>query len=443
MGLVVVLDEDQIGCVLLGKQEGILAGSSVRGTGQVLDVPVGDELLGRVVDPLGLPLDGGPKIEARHHLPIERPAPGITQRQPVTEPLHTGITAIDAMPARTGQRELIIGDRFTGKTAIAVDAILSQNSTDVICIYAAIGQRASSVSQAVAAIRERGPKSRTICVVAASDAAAGLQWMAPYAACAMAEYFSERGGHVLLVLDDLTKHAQIHRQVALLLRQPPGTRGLSRRCLLFAFATARTGGEDVDGAWGGSLTTLPIAETLAGNLSSYIPTNLISITDGQIFLEPRLFNEGQKPAIDRQERVSVGGKTQLAVMRKVSEKLRLGYAVSGTGGFTRFGGAMDERTQKVIERGRRVRAALLSRSFSLFQRRIRLRFAGQSTTDCLMGCRPCGWAVSRRAGDAFGRRTQALAVRIEQGSVLSGARTKTAGRGAAGGAFAGQCQRGQ
>ena len=208
LGMVVVLDEDQIGCVLLGRQDGIAAGSPVRGSGQVMEVPVGDSLLGRVVDPLGQPLDGGPAIQSSSHLPIERAAPSITERQPVTEPLHTGITAIDAMlPLGRGQRELIIGDRFTGKTAIAVDTIISQSTSDVICVYAAIGQRSSSVAQAVQAIRERGPKARTICVVAASDAAAGLQWLAPYAACSMAEYFSDRGRHVLLVLDDLTKHA--------------------------------------------------------------------------------------------------------------------------------------------------------------------------------------------------------------------------------------------
>lgn len=423
MGLVVVLDEDQIGCVLLGKQEGILAGSSVRGTGQVLDVPVGDELLGRVVDPLGLPLDGGPKIEARHHLPIERPAPGITQRQPVTEPLHTGITAIDAMlPLGRGQRELIIGDRFTGKTAIAVDAILSQNSTDVICIYAAIGQRTSSVSQAVAAMRERGPKSRTICVVAASDAAAGLQWMAPYAACAMAEYFSERGGHVLLVLDDLTKHAQIHRQVALLLRQPPGREAYPGDVFYLHSRLLERAAKMSTERGGGSLTTLPIAETLAGNLSSYIPTNLISITDGQIFLEPRLFNEGQKPAIDVGKSVSrVGGKTQLAVMRKVSEKLRLGYAqFLELEVFTRFGGAMDERTQKVIERGRRVRAALLQPQFQPLSTAHQVALLQAIDDGLLDGLPTSAVGLYRDAlGTLLAEEHKLLAVRIEQGSVLS------------------------
>lgn len=366
LGMVVVLDEDQIGCVLLGRQDGITAGSPVRGSGQVMEVPVGDALLGRVVDPLGQPLDGGPAIQTSSHLPIERAAPSITERQPVTEPLHTGITAIDAMlPLGRGQRELIIGDRFTGKTAIAVDTIISQSTSDVICVYAAIGQRSSSVAQAVQAIRERGPKARTICVVAASDAAAGLQWLAPYAACSMAEYFSDRGQHVLLVLDDLTKHAQIHRQVALLLRQPPGREAYPGDIFYLHSRLLERAARLSNERGGGSLTTLPIAETLAGNLSSYIPTNLISITDGQIFLEPRLWSEGQKPAIDVGKSVSrVGGKTQLPVLRRVSESLRLGYAqFLELEVFTRFGGAIDQRTQKVIDRGRRVRAALLQPQF--------------------------------------------------------------------------------
>ncbi len=423
LGLVVVLDEDQLGCVLLGKQDGILAGSPVRGTGQVLEVPVGDELLSRVVDPLGQPLDGGPAIEVRSRLPIERPAPGITQRQPVTEPLHTGITAIDAMlPLGRGQRELIIGDRFTGKTAIAIDAILSQKNTDVICIYAAIGQRSSSVSQAVAAIRERGPKQRTICVVAASDSAAGLQWMAPYAACSMAEHFSERGGHVLLILDDLTKHAQIHRQVALLLRQPPGREAYPGDVFyLHSRLLERAAKLSVERG-GGSLTTLPIAETLAGNLSSYIPTNLISITDGQIFLEPRLFNEGQKPAIDVGKSVSrVGGKTQLQVMRKVSEKLRLGYAqFLELEIFTRFGGAMDERTQKVIERGRRVRAALLQPQFQPLSTAHQVAIL-QALDDGLLDGLPLA-AIGRYRdvlGELLDGEHRAIALRIEQGQALS------------------------
>lgn len=423
LGTVVVLDEDQLGCVLLGRQDGIAAGSVVCGTGQVMAVPVGEALLGRVVDPLGQPLDGGPAIQASGSLPIERAAPGITERQPVTEPLHTGITAIDAMlPLGRGQRELIIGDRFTGKTAIAIDAIISQNDSDVICIYAAIGQRSSSVGQAIESIRERGPRARTICVVAASDSAAGLQWLAPYAACSMAEYFSDRGGHVLLILDDLTKHAQIHRQVSLLLRQPPGREAypgdvfyLHSRLLERAARLSKERG-------GGSLTTLPIAETLAGNLSSYIPTNLISITDGQIFLEPRLFHEGQKPAIDVGKSVSrVGGKTQQPILRKVSESLRLGYAqFLELEVFTRFGGAIDERTQKVIERGRRVRAALQQPQFQPLSTAHQVLLLQALELGLLDGLAvPTVGAFREALRQLVGGELGQLARRIEQGSPLS------------------------
>ena len=423
LGMVVVLDEDQIGCVLLGRQDGITAGSPVRGSGQVMEVPVGDALLGRVVDPLGQPLDGGPAIQTSSHLPIERAAPSITERQPVTEPLHTGITAIDAMlPLGRGQRELIIGDRFTGKTAIAVDTIISQNASDVICVYAAIGQRSSSVAQAVQAIRERGPKARTICVVAASDAAAGLQWLAPYAACSMAEYFSDRGRHVLLVLDDLTKHAQIHRQVALLLRQPPGREAYPGDVFYLHSRLLERAARLSNERGGGSLTTLPIAETLAGNLSSYIPTNLISITDGQIFLEPRLWSEGQKPAIDVGKSVSrVGGKTQLPVLRRVSESLRLGYAqFLELEVFTRFGGAIDQRTQKVIDRGRRVRAALLQPQFQPLSTAHQVALL-QSIEDGLLDGAEV--AMVGRFRDAVLKlltgELAMLALRIEQGAVLT------------------------
>jgi F-type H+-transporting ATPase subunit alpha len=427
-GLAVTLDEDLVGCVLLGKQDGIWAGSLVRGTGQVLQVPVGEALLGRVVDPLGQPLDQGPAPTTQEMLPIERPAPGVTHRQPVTEPLHTGTTAIDAMlPLGRGQRELIIGDRFTGKTAIAIDAVLSQLNTDVVCIYAAIGQRASAVNEAVAAILEKGPKERCLCVVAASDAAAGLQWIAPYAACAMAEYFMERGGHALLILDDLTKHAQIHRQIGLLLRKPPGREAYPGDVFYLHSRLLERAAKLSTERGGGSLTALPIAETLAGNLSSYIPTNLISITDGQIFLEPRLFHEGQKPAIDVGKSVSrVGGKTQIPVLRKVSETLRLSYAqFLELEVFTRFGGVTDEKTQKIIDRGKRVRAALLQPQFqplSTAHQVALLRAIEQGALDEL----PVSSVPLFR--DVLGKRLQtdqeSLATRIENGQLLTDAEEK-------------------
>ncbi len=362
VGLAVQLDRNQVGCVLLGPQQGVLAGSRLRGTQAVVEVPVGEALLGRTVDPLGQPLDERGPIDTAHRARIERPAPPLVDREPVTQPLLTGLTAIDAMlPLGRGQRELIIGDHYTGKSAIAIDTIINQRHSDVICIYAAIGQKSSSVAAALRAIFAHGPKERCIAVVAPADAAAGLQWVAPYAACAMAEYFMDRGRHVLLVLDDLTKHALVHRQIALLLRQPPGREAYPGDIFYLHSRLLERAAKLNSACGGGSLTVLPIAETQAGNLAAYIPTNLISITDGQIVLEPRLFNEQVKPAIDLSKSVSrIGGKTQLPAMRAASERLRLDYAqFLELEVFTRFGGGVDQRSQQAIVRGRRVRAALV------------------------------------------------------------------------------------
>jgi F-type H+-transporting ATPase subunit alpha len=360
-GVAMLLDESSIGCLLLGPQTGIRAGSAVRGTGAVVQVPVGEPLLGRVVDPLGEPLDGRERPRGTQVAPIEKPAPSIVDRAPVNEPLFTGITAIDAMlPLGRGQRELIIGDHSTGKTAIAVDTIIRQRSTDVVCVYVAIGRRSSSVAASIRAIQTLGRPDRVICVVATGDSAPGLQWIAPYAACTMAEYFSERGQHALLVIDDLTKHAQVHRQIALLLREPPGREAYPGDVFYLHSRLLERAARLVPELGGGSLTVLPIAETQAGNLSAYIPTNLISITDGQIFLEPRLFNEGVRPAIDIGKSVSrVGGRTQSPAMRTVAEKLRIDYAqFLELELFTRIEGGGDEATRRVLDRGRRVRAAL-------------------------------------------------------------------------------------
>ncbi len=361
-GIAVLLDEASIGCILLGPQAGIRAGSVVRGTGAVARVPVGDALLGRVLDPLGEALDGGAPPRASDWAPVEKPAPAIVDRAPVAEPLFTGLTTVDAMlPLGRGQRELIIGDHSTGKTDIAVDTIIRQRSTDVVCVYAAIGRRSSSVAASIEAIHTLGRKERSICVVASGDSAPGLQWLAPYAACTMAEYFAERGGHALLVLDDLTKHAQVHRQIALLLREPPGREAYPGDVFYLHARLLERAVRFVPELGGGSLTVLPIAETRAGNLSAYIPTNLISITDGQIFLEPRLFNEGVRPAIDVGRSVSrVGGRTQSPAMRSVAEALRLDYAqFLELELFTRIEGGGDETTRRTLERGRRVRAALV------------------------------------------------------------------------------------
>ncbi len=366
-GLAVDLDEETIGCVLLGNSTGIAAGSVVHGTGEVARVPVGDALLGRVVDALGRPLDGKEPIEATHLAPVEAPAPAIVDRALVTRPLATGLLVIDAMiPLGRGQRELIIGDRGTGKTAIAVDAIINQKSSDVICVYAAVGQKASSVARVIGAVRRYGAPERCLFVIGEADAAPGLQWLTPYAACTMAEYFMAQGRDVLLVIDDLTKHAASYRQISLLLRRPPGREAYPGDIFYIHSRLLERAAKLAPERGGGSLTALPIAETQAGNISAYIPTNLISITDGQIYLDPRLFYDGQKPAVDVGKSVSrVGGKTQAPSLKALSESLRLEYAqFLELEVFTRFGTMVDERTRKVIEHGRRIRAVLGQRQFA-------------------------------------------------------------------------------
>jgi F-type H+-transporting ATPase subunit alpha len=366
-GLAVDLDDETIGCVLLGDDEGIAAGSVVHGTGEVARVPVGEALLGRVVDALGVPLDGKGPIAATHFAAVEQPAPAIVDRALVTRPLATGLLVIDAMiPLGRGQRELIIGDRETGKTAIAVDTIINQKSSDVICVYAAVGQKASSVARVIAAVRQYGAPERCLFVIGEANAAPGLQWLTPYAACTMAEYFMAQGRDVLLVIDDLTKHAASYRQVSLLLRRPPGREAYPGDIFYIHSRLLERAARLAPERGGGSLTALPIAETQAGNISAYIPTNLISITDGQIYLDPRLFYDDQKPAVDVGKSVSrVGGKTQAPVLKSLAESLRLEYAqFLELEVFTRFGTMVDERTRKVIEHGRRIRAVLGQRQFA-------------------------------------------------------------------------------
>jgi len=366
-GLAVDLGEETIGCVLLGDASGIPSGSIVRGTGEVARVPVGEALLGRVVDPLGIPLDGGEPISSDLFAPVEQAAPAIIDRALVNRPLATGQLVVDAMiPLGRGQRELIIGDRGTGKTAIAVDAMINQRRSDVICVYAAIGQKASSVAQVIDAVRRHGAPERCFFVVGEANAAPGLQWLTPYAACSMAEHFMAQGRDVLLVIDDLTKHAAVYRQVSLLLRRPPGREAYPGDIFYIHSRLLERAAKLAPERGGGSLTALPIAETQAGNISAYIPTNLISITDGQIYLDPRLFYEDQKPAVDVGKSVSrVGGKTQAPVLKATSESLRLEYAqFLELEVFTRFGTMVDERTRKVIEHGRRIRAVLSQRQFA-------------------------------------------------------------------------------
>ncbi len=360
-GIALKIGEDGIGCALLDHGAAIRAGSLVHGTGQIIRVPVGEALLGRVVDPMGRPLDDGPAIAAERMDPVERPAPGIVDRDLVSEPLLTGLTVIDAMiPLGRGQRELIIGDRKTGKTTIAIDTMINQRDSGVVCIYAAIGQKSSGVARVVRTLRAQGALGNCIIVVGASDAPPGTQWTTPYAACTMAEYFRDRGQDALLILDDLTKHAIVYREISLLLRKPPGREAypgdvfyLHARLLERAARLSAAQG-------GGSLTALPIAETQAGNLTAYIPTNLISITDGQVYLEPKLFYEGQKPAVNVGMSVSrVGGATQARAIREIAQSLKLDYAqFLELEVFTRFGTMVDERTAKRIAHGRRIRAIL-------------------------------------------------------------------------------------
>jgi F-type H+/Na+-transporting ATPase subunit alpha len=360
-GMAMGLDRDRISVVLLDPDAGIVAGSEVAGTGEVVRVPVGEGLLGRVVDPLGRPVDGGPPIAAIRRDPIERPAPGIIDRDLVTQPLHTGVLVVDAIiPLGRGQRELLIGDRSTGKTSIALDAILNQRRSDVICVYVSIGQRASAVGRLIEAVRARGPMDRCVFVVTSADDPPGLQWIAPYAACTIGEHFRDKGGHALLVIDDLTKHAIIHRQISLLLRDPPGREAYPGDIFYTHSRLLERASKLSSAKGGGSLTALPIAETQAGNLSAYIPTNLISITDGQIFLETRLFHEGQKPAVDTGKSVSrVGANAQASAMKDLAGTLKLDYAqFLELEVFTRFGQVADPATTRTIEHGRRIRAVL-------------------------------------------------------------------------------------
>jgi F-type H+-transporting ATPase subunit alpha len=366
-GYAVTLDRTTIGCVLLDDDAGVEAGDHVRGTGEVVRTPVGPALLGRVVDPLGRPLDGGPPIAGASHDPIERAAPGIIERDFVSQPVQTGLVVIDTMFALgRGQRELIIGDRAIGKTAIALDCIINQKSSDIICVYVAVGQKSSAVKRAIHAVQSHGAPERCIFVVAAASSSPGLQWIAPFAGFTMAEYFRDRGQHALVVIDDMTKHAATHREIALLTHQPPGREAYPGDVFYVHARLLERAAKLSEAAGGGSLTALPIAELDAGNLSAYIPTNLISITDGQIVLDSRLFYEGQKPAIDVGTSVSrVGGKTQAPALREAAHALRLDYAqFLELEMFTRFGGVADTQVKDKIGHGQRIRALLAQPQFA-------------------------------------------------------------------------------
>jgi F-type H+/Na+-transporting ATPase subunit alpha len=361
LGIAFNVDENEVGVVLLGEYGHIQAGDEVERTGRVMDVAVGEALLGRVVDPLGEPLDGGGPVSCEARLPVDRPAPPIMDRAPVTVPLQTGLKVIDALiPIGLGQRELILGDRQTGKTAIAVDAILNQRGKNVVCVYCAIGQRAASVAKVVANLRENGAMPYTVVVVAESNDAPGLAYVTPYAATSIAEFFMEAGRDVLIVYDDLTHHARAYREISLLLRRPPGREAfpgdifyIHSRLLERATHLGKDRG-------GGSLTALPIIETEAQDIASYIPTNLISITDGQIYLSPTLFELGILPAVDVGKSVSrVGGAAQRAAYRSIAGDLKLSYSqFEELETFARFGTRLDDATRKTIEHGRRIRMCL-------------------------------------------------------------------------------------
>ncbi len=366
-GIAFNVDENEIGAVLLGDYWHLQAGDEVERLGHVVDVPVGENLIGRIINPIGEPLDGKGKLVVSERLPVERPSPAIMDRAAVSVPLQTGIKVIDALiPVGRGQRELILGDRQTGKTAIALDTILNQRGKNVLCVYCAIGQRASGVAKVISTLREQGALEYTVVVVTEGNDPPGLAYLAPYAATSIAEHFMEKGRDVLIVYDDLTHHARAYRELSLLLRRPPGREAFpgdifyihSRLLERATHLSAELGG--------GSLTALPIIETEAQDISAYIPTNLISITDGQIYLSPALFELGVLPAVDVGKSVSrVGGKAQRAAYRGVTVDLKLAYAqFEELETFARFGARLDDNTLKIIEHGRRIRACLMQPEFA-------------------------------------------------------------------------------
>jgi F-type H+/Na+-transporting ATPase subunit alpha len=367
LGYALSLEPDAINTAILDEAEAISVGSQVTATGEAARVPVGRGLLGRVIDPLGRPLDRDEPIAAEALHPIERPAPAIIERALVSEPVETGVLVVDALFALgRGQRELIIGDRATGKTAIAVDTIISQKRSDMICVYVAVGQRSTAVERVVEAVRQFGAPERCVFVVASAAASAALQWIAPFAGFTIGEYYRDRGEHALVIVDDLTKHAATHRELALLTREPPGREAYPGDIFYVHARLLERAAKLAPELGGGSLTALPIAETDAGNLSAFIPTNLISITDGQIVLDSRLFAANQRPAVDVGLSVSrVGGKAQAPALRAASGRLRLDYSqFLELEMFTRFGGIADTRVRGTIARGERIRALIAQPRFA-------------------------------------------------------------------------------
>jgi F-type H+-transporting ATPase subunit alpha len=365
-GIAFNLDEDGISVVLLGDYSHLRAGDEVHRTGRIMDVGVGDSLLGRVINPLGKPLDGKGPVDSKDRMPTERAAAPIMDRAPVSIPLQTGLKVIDSLvPIGRGQRELILGDRQTGKTAIAIDTILNQRGQDVLCVYCAIGQRASAVAKVISILEEKGAMEYTVVIVSEGTDSPGLTYIAPYAASSIAEYFMQKGRDVLVVYDDLTQHARAYRELSLLLRRPPGREAYPGDIFYIHSRLLERATHLREELGGGSLTALPIIETEAQNISAYIPTNLISITDGQIYLSPNLFELGVLPAVDVGKSVSrVGGKAQRKAYREVTGDLKLSYAqFEELEVFARFGAHLDKNTRKTIEHGRRIRECLKQPEF--------------------------------------------------------------------------------
>ena len=366
-GIAFNVDENEIGVVLLGDYSHLQAGDEVKRRGHVVDVPVGDGVIGRIISPIGQPLDGKGRLVTSERLPVERPAPPILDRDPVTVPLQTGIKVVDALiPVGRGQRELILGDRQTGKTAIALDTILNQRGKNVLCVYCAIGQRASGVAKVIATLREQGALEYTVVVVTEGNDPPGLAYVAPYAATSIAEYFMQQGRDVLVVYDDLTHHARAYRELSLLLRRPPGREAFPGDIFYIHSRLLERATHLREELGGGSMTALPIIETEAQDISAYIPTNLISITDGQIYLSPSLFELGVLPAVNVGKSVSrVGGKAQRAAYRAVAGDLKLAFSqFEELETFARFGARMDEDTRSIIDHGRRIRACLKQPEFA-------------------------------------------------------------------------------
>jgi F-type H+-transporting ATPase subunit alpha len=366
-GLALNLDEDQVGAVLLGDYSHIREGDEVRRTGRIMSVPVGKALIGRVVDALGNPIDGKGPIASEEYNPIERLAPGVVDRQPVKQPVQTGIKAIDSMiPIGRGQRELIIGDRQTGKTAIALDTIINQKGGDMICVYVAVGQKRSTVAQVVKTLQQYGAMDYTVVVAATASDPAPMQYLAPFSGCAIGEYFRDRGGHALCIYDDLSKHAAAYREISLLLRRPPGREAYPGDVFYLHSRLLERAAKLNEAKGGGSLTALPFIETQAGDVSAYIPTNVISITDGQIFLEADLFNSNIRPAVNVGISVSrVGGNAQIKAMRQVAGSLRLELAqYRALAAFAQFGSDLDKASQQQLLRGSRLTELLKQEQYA-------------------------------------------------------------------------------